>query len=91
MHQFAVATETLWFGNQCVPRIDTVDHKSIIIKLSSTFAPRVRGENGWVCLDLDCGGANCKSLECEACKGRLVLMLRVARGDLFTDGDSNRL
>ena len=42
-------------------------------------------------LEWDRGGANCKSLECEACKGKLVLMLRVARGDLFTDSDSNRL
>lgn len=31
------------------------------------------------------------SVECEACKGRLILVLRVARGDLFTDSDSYRL
>lgn len=71
------------------PSIDTVDHKSIIVKLSSTFAPSVGKIVG--CIWSRAAGANSKSLECEACKRRLALMHCVARGDLFTDSDTNGL
>lgn len=56
------------------PTIDTIRHKSLIVRLSSIFAPRVKEKISvgfFFFSRLGCRETNCKSRECQACKETL--------------------